>query len=265
MKVAPCKIFDGKTYTLEFYDGFDRGYIEETHWLPYYLPQWSSRELSAPRFEFSDDGFVLKIQRDQKPWCPEFNGNVRVSSLQTGVYSGSVGSRIGQHRFSPQCLVREEQIAEKKYLPRYGYLELRAKCKISENNVAALWLIGYEDLPERSAEICIFELKGTNVNDECAKIGYGVHPFGDARILEEFYEETFDLDVTIFNTYAIEWTGEKIDFFINDRKIRTISQSPDYEMQLMLNLYDLENRNAENMSFFIDYIAGFHHEAAVNG
>ncbi len=28
-------------------------------------------------------------------------------------------------------------------------------------------------------------------------------------------------------------------------------------MQLMLNIYDLENRNAENMRFFIDYVAGF--------
>lgn len=39
--------------------------------------------------------------------------------------------------------------------------------------------------------------------------------------------------------------------------MRTINQSPDYEMQLMLNIYDLENNNAENMRFYIDYVAGF--------
>lgn len=257
MKIASQKFIDGERYQLEFYDGFDRGYLDESHWLPYYLPQWSSRALSSPRFEFSENGFSLNIEQDQQPWCPEFNGEVRVSSLQTGVYSGPVGSLLGQHRFSPDCRVRQAQVAEKKYLPKYGYFELRAKCLIAANNVAALWMIGYEDLPERSAEICLFELKGKNIRNGYSLIGYGVHPFGDARIRDEFYEEPVEIDVTLFNTYAIAWTESKIDFFINDRKVRTINQSPDYEMQLMLNIYDLENNNAENMRFYIDYVAGF--------
>ncbi|MBE0152281.1 glycoside hydrolase family 16 protein [Serratia sp. PL7] len=165
MKIASQKIIDGERYQLEFYDGFDRGYLDESHWLPYYLPQWSSRALSSPRFEFSENGFSLNIEQDQQPWCPEFNGEVRVSSLQTGVYSGPEGSLLGQHRFSPDCRVRQAQVAEKKYLPKYGYFELRAKCLIAANNVAALWMIGYEDLPERSAEICLFELKGKNIRN----------------------------------------------------------------------------------------------------
>lgn len=257
MKTTNQKIVDGERYQLEFYDGFDGDGLDETHWLPYYLPQWSSRELSTPRYEFSETGFSLYIANDQQPWCPEFNGAVRVSSLQTGGYSGPVGSKIGQHRFSPNCQVREEQVAERKYLPKYGYFELRAKCHIAQHNVAALWMIGYEDLPERSAEICIFELKGSNIHNGHALIGYGVHPFGDASMVDEFYEEPFELDVSEFNTYAVAWSENRIDFFINDRKVRTIHQSPDYEMQLMLNIYDLENRNAENMRFFIDYVAGF--------
>lgn len=257
MKIAHQRIIDGKKYQLEFYDGFDQGFLDDTRWLPYYLPQWSNRELSAPRFTFGEHGFSLNIEPDQQPWCPEFNGAVRVSSLQTGVYSGPLGSALGQHRFSPDCRVREEQVAEKKYLPKYGYFELRARCDIATSNVAALWMIGYEDLPERSAEICLFELKGKNIYHGHALLGYGVHPFGDAKIVDEFYEEPFGLDVTKFNTYAIEWTENQIDFFINQRKIRTIHQSPDYEMQLMLNIYDLENSNAGNMRFFIDYVAGF--------
>jgi hypothetical protein len=38
------------------------------------------------------------------------NGDVKASNLQTGVYSGPVGSPYGQHRFSRDCLVREENI-----------------------------------------------------------------------------------------------------------------------------------------------------------
>ncbi|WP_337263081.1 MULTISPECIES: glycoside hydrolase family 16 protein [unclassified Serratia (in: enterobacteria)] len=222
MKIAHQRIINGKKYQLEFYDGFDQGELDKTRWLPYYLPQWSNRELSEPRFTFSESGFSLNIEPDQQPWCPEFNGAVRVSSLQTGVYSGPLGSSVGQHRFSPDCRVREVQIAERKYLPRYGYFELRARCEMAANNVAALWMIGYEDLPERSAEICLFELKGKNIHREHAVIGYGVHPFGDTKIVDEFYEDPFELDVTAFNTYAIAWAEEHIDFFINQRKVRTI-------------------------------------------
>lgn len=257
MKVAHQKIINSKKYLLEFYDGFDQGKLDETCWLPCYLPQWSNRELSAPRFTFSESGFSLNIEPDQQPWCPEFNGAIRVSSLQTGVYSGALGSPVGQHRFSPGCLVREEQTTEKKYLPKYGYFELRARCDIAANNVVALWMIGFEDQPERSAEICIFELKGKNIHHGHAFIGYGVHPFGDTKIIDEFYEERFELDVTKFNTYAIEWTESQIIFFINQQKVRTIHQSPDYAMQLMLNIYDLENKNAQNMRFYVDYVAGF--------
>jgi len=256
-KIEKQRIVAGTSYELEFYDGFESGRIETRRWIPFYLPQWSSRKSSAPRFEFSDHGFQLKIEKDQEPWCPEFNGAVRVSSLQTGLFSGPLGSSIGQHRFSKNCVVREAQPTEKTYVPKYGYFELRARCDISGNNVAALWMIGFEDIPERSAEICIFELKGKNVTASHSIIGYGIHPFGDPEIVDEFYEDSFAIDVSEFNTYAVEWTESKVDFFINHRKIRTIDQSPDYEMQLMLNIYDLENRNSDKMSFFVDYVAGY--------
>ena len=257
MKIERHRNINGQCYELEFYDGFEGDSLKTTHWIPYYLPQWSSRESSPPRCRFSSSGFALCIEPDQKPWCPEFNGPVRVSSLQTGVFSGPVGTRYGQHRFSRDCVVREAQATERTYLPRYGYIELRARCEISANNVAALWMIGFEDIPERSAEICIFELKGANAGRQESKIGYGVHPFGDARIVDEFYEDLLAIDVSAFNTYAVEWTKDRLEFFINGQRIRTISQSPDYEMQLMLNIYDLENRNAEKMSFFVDYVAGY--------
>ena len=36
--------------------------------------------------------------------------------------------------------------------------------------------------------------------------------------------------------------------------IKTIKQSPDYPMQLMLNLYDLQNIKNEKNVFEIDYV-----------
>jgi hypothetical protein len=44
-------------------------------------------------------------------------------------------------------------------------------------------MIGHEDEPEHSAEICICEIFGRDVAAEGAMVvGMGLHPFGDPRI-----------------------------------------------------------------------------------
>jgi hypothetical protein len=69
--------------------------------------------------------------------------------------------------------------------------------------MVALWMIGYEDEPERSAEICVCEIFGKDVEAHRARVGMGVHPFGDARIVE-FSAEKLPIDVRDFHVYAAE-------------------------------------------------------------
>lgn len=115
-------------------------------------------------------------------------------------------------------------------------------------------MIGVEEQPHQSAEICLFELKGWNVAQEKATIGYGVHPFGDGKIKDEFYEQEFSINVKEWNIYALQWEKDKIVFYINGEKIKVINQSPDYPVQIMLDLYDLENKKNESNTFEIDYV-----------
>lgn len=264
MSPSQHKHTDTGTYTLLFVDDFTTPHLDRTKWIPYYLPQWSSRAASQPRYRLADSCLILEITPDQQPWCPEFDGAIRVSSLQTGVYAGPLGSAMGQHRFSPACRVREEQPIERTFTPQYGYIELRAKCQLQPQNVAALWLIGFEEQPEQSAEICIFELKGTNIAADHAVIGYGVRPFADPAITNAFYEEPFALDVTQFHTYAAEWTETMIHFYVDEVKTRTIPQSPRYPMQLMLNIYDLGDpaKQAAPMAFVVDYVCAYQRNPA---
>src|SRR2546427_893623 len=100
-------------YELEFEDTFDSDVLDEGRWLPYYLPQWSSRAYASARYELGGGQLSLLIEEDQPPWCPELDGAVRVSSLQTGVFAGPVGSTVGQHRFNPAAVVREAQPAKR--------------------------------------------------------------------------------------------------------------------------------------------------------
>jgi hypothetical protein len=263
VKAASERATELGRYQLDFYDGFDAAQLDARRWIPHYLPQWSSQAASRPRYGISNGRLILRIDPDQRPWCPEFNGPVRVSSLQTGLFAGPLGSPIGQHRFSQRCVVREEQAETRLYTPRFGSIEMRARCEISPGNVAALWMIGFEDAPERSAEICIFELKGENVQPKRSVIGYGLHPFGDPAIRDAFFEDDFDLDVRVFNTYAVEWMADQTRFFVNHRLVRVIGQSPQYEMQLMLNLYELNGADADEMRFEVDYVAGYRPLGAV--
>ncbi|HEY3006024.1 MAG TPA: glycoside hydrolase family 16 protein, partial [Kribbellaceae bacterium] len=117
----------------------------------------------------------------------------------TASYSGPLGSGIGQSRFRDDLVVREEQAAQRLYLMRHGYVELRARAIADPDAMVALWMIGYEDVPERSGEICVCEIFGREVSPGAAAVGMGVHPFGDPALTDEFSKVRVEADVTEFH------------------------------------------------------------------
>ena len=251
-------------YELAFEDTFEGDVLDQERWLPHYLPQWSSREAAAARYQLGGGVLRLRIEGDQPPWCPEFDGQTRVSSLQTGVFAGPVGSPVGQSRFRPGLVVRQAQQPARLYTPQYGLFELRARATDDPRCMVALWMIGYEDTPDRSAEICICEIFGRNVTADRAGVGMGLHPFGDATIHDEFSVEEIAIDAREFHLYAAEWTPEYVAFFVDHRLVKTVEQSPGYPMQFMLGIYEFpeDGRASQSASpypkqFIIDYFRGY--------
>ncbi len=261
---------DKTGYRLVFEDAFDHEVLDERRWFPYYLPQWSSRELARARYDVGGGRLILRIDADQPPWCPEFDGQLKVSSLQTGVFAGPVGSACGQHRFTPGVLVRETQHNTALFTPQYGLFELRAKAIDDPRCMVALWMIGYEDEPHRSAEICICEIFGRDMTADHAVVGMGVHPFDDPTITDEFEAVAVQFDARDFHTYAAEWTPDHISFFVDDQQVKVVHQSPHYPMQFMLNIYEFPDDGDSHSStpqvrsphpypkqFVIDYFRGY--------
>jgi len=251
-------------YELAFEDAFDNDVLHETLWFPYHLPQWSSREASAARYDIGGGVLRLIIEADQEPWCPEFDGETRVSSLQTGVFAGPVGSTVGQHRFNSGLAVRQAQHNARLYTPQYGLFELRAKAIDDPRCMVALWMIGYEDEPGRSAEICICEIFGRDVKPGSVAVGMGVHPFGDPTIVDDFTAEVVAIDAREFHVYAAEWTPEYVAFFVDDQLVKTVQQSPGYPMQFMLGIYEFPDdgqsaapTHSYPKPFTIDYFRGY--------
>jgi hypothetical protein len=249
-------------FELEFEDTFEDPVLESTRWLPYYLPHWSSRERSAARYVVGGGSLRLLIEDDQQPWCPELDGEVKVSSLQTGAFAGPRGSPIGQHRFNPEARVRESQENVRLYTPRYGRFELRARASDDPDVMVALWMIGYEDEPERSAEICVCEIFGRDVTADSVKVGVGVHPFGDPRMADDFERVILPLDAREFHLYAADWTSEGVLFLIDGEPVKSVAQSPDYPMQLMLSIYEFPRETEGEAKtypkeFVVDYVRGY--------
>ena len=61
--------------------------------------------------------------------------------------------------------------------------------------MVALWMIGIGDAPERSGEICVAEIFGTNVAAGTARVGMGIHPFEDPLLRDDFAEVELAVDV----------------------------------------------------------------------
>jgi hypothetical protein len=246
-----------------FDDSFAGDRLDLGRWLPYYLPHWSSRARAVARYEVGGGLLRLLIEADQEPWCPELDGDVRVSSLQTGEFAGPLGSAIGQHRFNPEAVVREEQPNVRLHTPRYGRIELRARASADPDTMVALWMIGYEDEPERSAEICVCEIFGRDVGPHETAVGVGVHPFGDPRISDDFSREAIPIDAREFHVYAADWHPGRVEFFVDGAPVKRVEQSPAYPMQLMLGIYEFPPAGVDREAgeypkeLVVDYVRGY--------
>ena len=233
---APLDL-DGRA--ADFEEHFDGGVLDESVWWPFYTPHWSSRAATAARYGLGPGGLELVIDAETAPWSPEWDGDVRVSHLQTGQLSGAIGSGIGQHRFRDGLVVREEQPERRGLLVRHGIIEVRMAAIRHPDAMVAFWPIGVEERPEESGEICIAEIFGSEIDDDGGWVGVGVKPQNDPRLRMDFEKVRVDGDLTQMHDYAVEWTPERIRFFIDHRLVKTSTQRIDYPVQLMLDVYEL--------------------------
>ena len=95
---------------IAFSDDFDGSDLDLEVWMPHYLPQWSSRAASAATYEVAGSELRLTIPPEQGIWCEgDHQPPLRVSGVQSGVFSGEVGSTVGQQPFRDGQVVREHQ------------------------------------------------------------------------------------------------------------------------------------------------------------
>src|SRR5215211_6804683 len=157
---------DRSRHALEFEEDFTAPVPDRDRWVAHYLPHWTTPERSAARYELGPGLLRLRIDADQPAWRVE-DGEMRVSNLQTGTFSGPAGSPVGQHRHRADLAVVTPEPSRRLYTPSGGLVEAELRASADPTCMLAFWLVGFEeDAPEQSGEICGRELFGHALRPE---------------------------------------------------------------------------------------------------
>jgi len=140
---------------------------------------------------------------------------------------------------------------------------MRAKGVVTPRSMVAWWMVGLEDAPDRSAEICVVEVFGDSIEPgSSTSVGMGLHPFRDLTVADDFEAVRLPIDIAEFHTYAVDWTPERVDLLIDGEQIRSCSRPPVYPMQMMIAVFDFPDRSTGDDSdavpeLYVDYLRGY--------
>jgi hypothetical protein len=208
-------------------------------WVDHYLPHWTTPERSAARYEATAAGLRLRIDADQPDWRPE-DAPMRVSNLQTGTFSGELGSKRGTHRHRADGLVvRTPTPLRLLWAPSAGRVDVTVSASLDRGCMLAAWLVGTEHEDERDAgEVCIFEIDAAAIaSTTTARCGVKAH--GDARLTTDMAEIELPFDASQPHTWTALWGDGETVIGCEGTICRRIPQAPEYPMFLMIDLFEL--------------------------
>ena len=185
---------------------------------------------SAARYRLGDGvAAAAWSRRTSRRGARSSTASVRVSSLQTGVArrpAGQPGRPAPVHARTPSSGRRRTSSGSTRRSTASS--RLRARVGDDPSSMAALWMIGFEDRPERSAEICVVEIFGRDVGRGPApRSAWACTPSATRRITDEFVAVRSCRSTSReFHDYAVEWTPEHVAFFVDGELVTVVEQSP---------------------------------------
>lgn len=233
---------------MTFSEDFAGPDLDRTRWLPSYLPVWSSTAASAATYTVENGRLVLRIPPEQGRWCSgDHEPPLRVSAIQSGAWSGPVGSTRGQQRYREGLVVREEQERFEGWLPSpgsdgVGHVAITCAMSLSPRSMGAMWLSGFEDddAQEQCGELCVVEVFGRDLSivPPSAEVGVGIKAFRDPALTQDFAAPRLHIDVADLHTYAVEWDASEAVFTVDGEEVRRCVNPPTYPMQVMVAVFD---------------------------
>jgi len=205
-------------------DDFTRG-VSVDHWIASYLPHWTTPDRARARYDITPDGVQLRIEADQPDWRAE-DAPLRVSNLQTGVWSGPVGSPFGTHRHRSDLTVRTPVPRRLLFAPSRGRVEITVSASTDRDCMVAAWLVGTEHRsPTESGEVCIFEIDADAVGDTTvARTGIKAHH--DPNLTTDMAEVTLPFDASTPHTWTVAWGDGETVTGCEGHILRRLAQAP---------------------------------------
>lgn len=224
----------------DFLGPHDRGLDPDT-WVAHYLPHWTTPERSAARVRATPSGLELRIEADQPDWRPE-DAPLRVSNIQTGTFSGPLGSPRGTHRHRPDdLLVRTQTPTRLLFAPTVGRVDVTVSASTDAGCMLAAWLVGAEHRAEgESGEICIFEIDHDAIGPDESTARVGVKAHSDPHLATDMAEVVVPLDASRPHTWTTIWGAGETVIGCDGVVVRRIHQAPDYPLFLLIDLFEVE-------------------------
>lgn len=164
---------------------------------------------------------------------------MRVSGIQTATFSGPVGSPVGTHRHRDGLTVVTRQEERHLFLATAGKVEAELRASDDPTAMLAFWLVGLEQSPGESGEICVAELFGDSVGPAGSKVNVGIKAHHDPRLHDDMRTVDLELDAAQWHTYAAEWgDGLDVRFYVDGVLVHSSAQDLGYPMQLMVDLFE---------------------------
>jgi hypothetical protein len=196
--------------------------------------RWTTPARSAARSDAVSDGRRLRTDDDQLDWRPE-DAPLRVSNLQTGTFSGPLGSTRGTHRHRADGLVvRTPTPTSLLWAPTAGRVDITVSATRDAGWMLAVWLVGTEHLaPEQAGEICVFEIDADAIGTAASRARCGVKAHDDPRLTTDMAEVEIPLDAARPHTWTAVWGAGETIIGCERVVLRRIPQAPDYPLFLM--------------------------------
>lgn len=221
----------------ELDDDFRAG-LHPRRWVASYLSHWTTPERARARYKITPTGVELRINADQPDWRPE-DAPLRVSNLQTGSYSGPIGSALGTHRHRDDLNVRTETPQRLLFAPSSGRVEITISASQDSNCMVAAWLVGTEHRsPTESGEICIFEIDADAIG-ESTVVRTGIKAHHDPALTTDMTEITIPVNASSPHTWTVIWGEGETVIGLEGHTLRRISQAPGYPLFLMIDLFEI--------------------------
>lgn len=236
---TPGNPVEKEGYRLIFQDEFDNEDIDRDKWVDRYLSSWSLTAANANEWITKNGIMHLQIREETQPWCEEYDGATIVSGFTTG-------QRNGLHNWNGNNKVRNPEDTMLTHINQYGYYEMRAKCQQGSARHSAWWLLGFEDIPEESAEIDIFEVKGK----DGTRVPPNLHSWNDSDAVgssfSTYINKTKDFN-NEYHVYGFDWQKgtsgdskypDKVILYVDGKEVSSAKVNIDYPMIQLISLYE---------------------------